>query len=85
MNGLAAGQNSIRSFLRDLAPTFQREKSSGLDSTFHFTFTGQEEVKATVVIRNKTVEVAEGHLGSPNMPITADAETWFRFLRKEVA
>jgi len=82
-NGLAAGQFGIRSFLRGLSFSFQREKSSGLNSTFHFTFTGQETVKATVVIRNKTVEVADGHLGSPDVRITADTETWLRFLRKE--
>jgi len=81
-NGLA-GQGSIRGFLRGLSFVFQRGKSEGLNATYHFTFTGQEEVKATVVIREKTLQVSDGHTGSANLRITADTETWLRFLRKE--
>jgi NAD-dependent dihydropyrimidine dehydrogenase PreA subunit len=81
-NGLA-GQGSIRGFLRGLPFVFQRGKSEGLDATYHFTFTGQEEVKATVMIRDKTLQVSEGHSGSANLRVTADTQTWLRFLRKE--
>ena len=81
-NGLA-GQGSIRSFLRGLPLVFQREQSEGLQATYHFTFTGQEELKATVVICNKTLQVSEGHTGTPGLRITADSETWLLFLRKE--
>ena len=51
-NGLA-GQGTIRAFLRGLNLVFQRGKSEGLSATYHFTFTGQEQVKATVVIRDR--------------------------------
>lgn len=81
-NGLA-GQGSVRGFLGGLAFAFQRGRSGGLDATYHFTFTGQEEVKATVVIRNQTLEVSEGHVGSPDLRMIADSETWLRVLRKE--
>jgi NAD-dependent dihydropyrimidine dehydrogenase PreA subunit len=81
-NGLA-GQGTIRAFLRGLNFVFQRGKSEGLNAIYHFTFTGQEEVKATVVIRNKEVEVSDGHNGKPNFQVTADSNTWLRFLRKE--
>jgi Fe-S-cluster-containing hydrogenase component 2 len=81
-NGLA-GQGSVRSFLRGLSFVFQRGKSEGLNATYHFTFTGQEEVKATVVVREKTLQVSDGHTGSADLRITADTETWLRFLRKE--
>jgi epoxyqueuosine reductase QueG len=81
-NGLA-GQGSIRSFLRGMQFAFQRGKSAGLNVTYHFTFTGEEEVKATVVIRDKKLRVEEGHTGTPNLRLTADSETWLRFLRKE--
>ncbi|HEV2417500.1 MAG TPA: SCP2 sterol-binding domain-containing protein [Terriglobia bacterium] len=81
-NGLA-GQGTIRSFLRGLNFVFQRGKSKGLNATYHFTFTGQEEVKATVVIRDKTLQVSEGHIGSADFRLTADSQTWLRFLRKE--
>jgi len=81
-NGLA-GQGSIRSFLRGLPFVFQRGRSEGLNATYHFTFTGQEELKATVVIRNKTLQVSEGHTGTANLRMIADSQTWLRFLRKE--
>jgi hypothetical protein len=80
-NGLA-GQGSIRGFLRGLPFAFQRGRSEGLNATYHFTFTGPEELKATVVIRNKTLEVSEGHAGVADLRLKADSQTWLRFLRK---
>lgn len=81
-NGLA-GQGSIRSFLRGLPFVFQRGRSEELNATYHFTFTGHEELKATVVIQNKTLQVSEGHTGTPNLRLIADGQTWLCFLRKE--
>ena len=81
-NGLA-GQGTIRAFLRGLNLVFQRGKSEGLSAIYHFTFTGKEEVKATVVIRDKKLEVSDGHTGTPDFQVTADSNTWLRFLRKE--
>jgi ferredoxin len=81
-NGLA-GQGTIRAFLRGLNLVFQRGKSEGLNATYHFTFTGQEEVKATVVIRDQKIAVSNGHLGTPDFRLISDSQTWLRFLRKE--
>jgi ferredoxin len=83
-NGLA-GQGTIRAFLRGLSLVFQRGQSEGLNAIYHFTFTGQEEVKATVEIRDKKVKVADGHVGTPDLQVTADSATWLRFLRKEAS
>ncbi|HET7213180.1 MAG TPA: SCP2 sterol-binding domain-containing protein [Terriglobia bacterium] len=83
-NGLA-GQGSVRSFLGGLPFAFQPGKSSGLDVTYHFTFTGEEELKATIVIRNRKLEVQEGHEGEADLRITVDGETWLRFLRKDTS
>ena len=83
-NGLA-GQGSVRAFLRGLAFVFQRGKSAGLNAVYHFTFTGQEELTATVAIRDKTLEVSEGHVGRGDITITADSRTWLRFIRKEAS
>ncbi len=74
---------SVRGFLQALPLAFQREQSEGLDATYHFTFTGVEQHKATVIIRNKTLEVSDGHTGRPNLQVTADSETWLGFLAKE--
>jgi len=81
-NGLA-GQGGIRGFLRGLNFVFQKGKSKGLNAVYHFTFTGKEETKATVIIRDETLLVSEGHVGQPDLKLTADSQTWLRFLRKE--
>jgi Fe-S-cluster-containing hydrogenase component 2 len=74
---------SIQGFLFGLPLLFQRNQSEGLNAIYHFTFTGSESRHATVIIQNKTVQVQEGHLGSANLSVTADSETWLGFLAKE--
>ena len=74
---------SIRGFLATLPLAFQRKQAEGLDATYHFTFTGEEDCKATVVIRNKTLQVQEGHVGKADIRVTADSRTWLGFLAKE--
>jgi NAD-dependent dihydropyrimidine dehydrogenase PreA subunit len=75
--------NSIKGFLQGLPLTFQRGRSQGLDANYHFTFTGDEEAKATVVIRQGALQVFGGHVGRANLQVTADSRTWLRFLAKE--
>ncbi len=74
---------SIAFFLRSLPRAFQREQSTGLDATYHFTFTGTEERAATVVIRDKRVHVTEGHAGTAGLHVTVDSQWWLGFLAKE--
>jgi Fe-S-cluster-containing hydrogenase component 2 len=79
-NGLRP--RSIRGFLRGLPLTFQRDRSEGLDATFHFTFSGEESRQATVVIRDKALTVSDGHVGNASLRVTADSEWWLGFLAK---
>jgi hypothetical protein len=74
---------SIRSFLFALPHLFQRHRSEGLDATYHFRFTGAEPAEATVVIREKAIRVERGHVGTPDLRVTADSRTWLGFLAKE--
>jgi ferredoxin len=74
---------SIQSFLSGLPLTFQRNRSKGLDATYHFTFTGAEEHMSTIIIRNQTLEVKDGHVGQGDIRVTADSATWLGFLAKE--
>jgi hypothetical protein len=80
-NGLRP--RSIRGFLGSLSLAFQPGRSQGLDATYHFTFTGSEERQATVVIRDQTVQVSEGHIGTAGLRVTADSRWWLGFLAKE--
>jgi ferredoxin len=80
-NGLRP--DSAGSFLESLPIVFQRGKSEGINSTYHFTFTGEEALKSTVVIKNKSIDVSMGHVGNADLHVTADSRTWIEFLAKE--
>lgn len=80
-NGLRP--RSIKAFLNALPLVFQRERSAGLDATYHFTFTGDEECQATVVIQDKTVRVSQGHVGTAGLRVTVDSRWWLGFLAKD--
>jgi ferredoxin len=80
-NGLRP--RSIRGFLGSLPHVFQPGRSDGLDATYHFTFTGSEKRQATVVIRDKSVQVSEGHGGTAALRVTADSQWWLGFVAKE--
>ncbi len=75
--------STIGGFLFGIRIGFQRDQSAGLDAVYHFTFTGSESAQATVTIRDKSIDVQSGLLGSADCTVTADAATWLGFLRKE--
>jgi len=76
--------NSAANFLTSLPLVFQPGQSKGLDTVYHFTFTGAEQLEGTVVIRDKSVAVQEGLEGDYDLHVTADSQTWIKFLSKEV-
>lgn len=47
------------------------------------TFRGEESCRATIVIRGSALAVHEGHVGEPDVRVSADSRTWLRFLAKE--
>jgi putative sterol carrier protein len=69
--------------LRGLALAFQPNKAESLSAVYHFTFTGQQPRQATVTIRKGTLTVQDGHVGEPDLRVTADSETWLGFLAKD--
>ncbi len=74
---------SVASFLENLHTVFKKHRATGLDLTYHFTFSGAEPEQATITIRNGTLHVERGHVGVPQLHVTVDSETWIKFLRKE--
>jgi ferredoxin len=74
---------TIRWFLDALPLVFQRQRAAGLDATYHFTFTGEENAKATVIIRDQRLSVKDGHSGVADIHIRADSQTWLAFVAKE--
>ncbi len=80
-NGLRP--KTAANFLQALPLVFQKGQSEGLDTRYHFTFSGEENLNATVVIKNKSLEVKDNHVGTPDLHIIADSRTWLDFLAKE--
>jgi ferredoxin len=74
---------SIAALLQGMPLSFQRHASGKLDATYHFVFTGREQVETTVVIRSGQLTLEKGLIGQPNIKVTADAETWLGFLAGE--
>jgi NAD-dependent dihydropyrimidine dehydrogenase PreA subunit len=74
---------TLGSFLRGLSLTFQRERSKGIDATYHFSFHGAEERHVTIRIQNQTLEVDDGHVGTPDLRVAADRDTWLGFVARE--
>jgi ferredoxin len=80
-NGLRP--KSVRNFMESLPLLFQREKSQGMEASYHFTFMGEEEMEGTVIIRDKKIEILEGHVATADLKVKADSRTWLKFLAKE--
>ena len=74
---------TLQSFLSGLSLTFQRERSKGIDATYHFSFYGAEERAVTIRIRNQALEVEDGHVGRPDLRVVADRDTWLGFVARE--
>lgn len=76
---------TVAAFLRSMSMAFQRNQAEGLSATYHFTFTGNETIAATVTIIDKTIQVRLGHIGDSDVRITADSQAWLRVLHKEAS
>jgi ferredoxin len=81
----AGRATSIQDFLFGMTLNFQPGKALGLDAVYHFTFTGAQAAKATVTIRDRRLRVLKDHQGRPDLEVTADGDTWIRFLNKEMS
>ena len=75
---------SAAMFLESLPLAFQPGQSEGLNAVYHFTFTGDENLEGTVTIREKSLAVREGLEGKSDLHVTADSQTWIKFLAKEI-
>ena len=56
---------------------------AGISATYHFTFTGDEQLQVTIVVRDKRITIEQGHVGKSDLHVMADTKTWIGFLRKE--
>jgi NAD-dependent dihydropyrimidine dehydrogenase PreA subunit len=76
---------TIDGFLDSVRVLFQRNQSSGLNAIYHFVFTGAQPRRATIRIADQEIHVKDGLVDKPRLTVTADSDTWIRFLRKEAS
>jgi len=81
--GCGLRPRTIKGLLEGMPLVFQRGKAKGLSATYHFTFTGSEPRKATITIRDRQLNIRDGHLGAADITISTDATAWLEFLYKE--
>ena len=74
---------SIDTLLDALPYMFQWNQSEGLNATYHFKFTGEEQREATVRIADKAIEVRDGLIGDADLRVKADGTSWLKFLAGE--
>lgn len=77
--------SNIEGLVEGLPRVFQREQAKGASVLYHFHFTGAEPRKITVTIRDRELDIAEGLHGAPDIRVTADSETWMRFLNGQAS
>lgn len=75
----------VRNFLFGIKLSFQPGKAKGLDARYHFTFTGAEQVKATIAIKDGKLTVLPDHVGVADLKVTTDAQSWIKFVNKEMS
>jgi len=81
--GCGLRPRTIKGLLEGMPLVFQRGKAKGLSATYHFTFTGSEPRKATITIRDRQLNIRDGHVGAADITISTDATAWLEFLYKE--
>lgn len=74
---------TIDGFLQGLSLVFQRGKAKGLEAIYHFTFTGTQSRKATVVVRNRQLAISDGHVGKADIAVVTESKSWLAFVYKE--
>lgn len=74
---------TIDGFLEGLPLVFQRGKAKGLAATYHFTFTGSQESRVTISVKERKLSIASGHVGQADIAVVTEARSWLAFVYKE--
>lgn len=69
-----------KSFLFGTKLIFQPMKSKGINTIFHFSFKRNDNINATITIKEQKLIVENGLIGKPNLLIISDSEDWIKFL-----
>lgn len=79
----APSMDSISGSFAALKAAFLPEKTTNVDRTIQFDFTGREAGTWNLIVRNGTFDYGEGPAQTPNATITVDSDDWLKILRGE--
>lgn len=72
-----------KKFFHALPHIFQRGPARGWSATYHFRFTGQEIIEATVRIDDGRLEIEEGLNGEADVRVECDGHLWLDIASKK--
>jgi putative sterol carrier protein len=76
---------SIDGFLTGARVAFEPKHAQGVNMTVHLSFTGKEATTATIVIKEGTIEVADGFKEKADLRIECDSEQWLKTINREIS
>jgi putative sterol carrier protein len=76
---------SLREAIDHLAFHFLPEKAAGIDAVFQLQFTGDGGGSWYLVVRDQSLQVAEGTYGEPSIAITVSAQNWLSVINDETS
>ncbi|MDF0518663.1 4Fe-4S binding protein [Bradyrhizobium yuanmingense] len=84
---VTSGRHSvnIQGYLFSLSLGFQRGRAKGLDLVTHLSFTGTTTLDATVVIKDRKLEVVpDHHAGEAGLKVAADSNAWLSVVNRDL-
>lgn len=77
--------SSILGFLRGLPIAFNPLAAEGFDFSISFQFSGREQRKATVKIKNNKLKIINNKTGEADLHIKVDSQTWIGILNQQTS
>ena len=72
--------NSVKEFFNKLPEKVSPEAIEGMETVFHFNFSGEEDGAHTVIIKDQQLEIEEGLQGEPECIISGKSENFLQVL-----
>jgi len=77
--------NSMYSFLTGVRVAFERKHAVGVNLIVHFDFNGKNSGQASILIQDGVIDVKQGFVGTPDLTITADVDSWLKIVNHEAS
>jgi len=75
--------STVKQLVGSMPLAFQRGKSKGIHATYHFRFTGREEMDVTFLIAAQKLSIESGHVEKADLFVTVDSTEWLKFVGKK--